>query len=328
MSPLGSVQLGTLFYERVKSWEAPSVKADCGDICIVHNTSENKVRIYAHSDTEWVALAKEEVFDASWKDILLSGDGGDMTKAVYDPDEDGLIAEAQTELNYPTHSNANDHSHSNKTILDAIQEAFTTALKTSYDWLVTNITSVWKTTTDNFVASKGQVSGLAPLDTASKVPTVNLGGVGADNTKYLRGDQTWQVPAGGGTLPTPICIELWQDAALTAWTNMPAVLTEFRAILNTRTKLDLTNATYSRITVRVGVAPAANAKIKVQYSADETTWYDFCSVTMPATANLTNVGAWTAVNAGAKADVFIRLVGIDGNGAADPTFGLITLQIK
>ena len=92
------------------------------------------------------------------------------------------------------------HSHSNKAILDAIQEAFTTSLKTSYDWLVTNITSAWKTTVDNFVASKGAASGLAPLDANNKVPTVNLGGAGADNTKYLRGDQTWQVPAGGTTV--------------------------------------------------------------------------------------------------------------------------------
>ena len=92
------------------------------------------------------------------------------------------------------------HSHSNKAILDAIQEAFTTSLKTSYDWLVTNITSAWKTTVDSFIASKGQASGLAPLDANSKVPTVNLGGAGADSTKYLRGDQTWQVPAGGSTV--------------------------------------------------------------------------------------------------------------------------------
>jgi hypothetical protein len=88
-------------------------------------------------------------------------------------------------------------THANITILDAIQQAFTTALKTSYDWLVTNLTSAWKTTVDNFIASKGAASGLAPLDANSKVPTVNLGGAGADNTKYLRGDQTWQVPTGG-----------------------------------------------------------------------------------------------------------------------------------
>lgn len=89
------------------------------------------------------------------------------------------------------------HSHSNKSVLDATQESFTTVLKTSYDWLVTNITTAWKTTVDNFIASKGAANGLAPLDANSKVPTTNLGGAGADNTKYLRGDQTWVAPAGG-----------------------------------------------------------------------------------------------------------------------------------
>jgi len=48
------------------------------------------------------------------------------------------------------------------------------------------------------LVNKGQANGYAPLDANAKVPTVNLGGEGADNTKYLRGDQTWQVPSGGG----------------------------------------------------------------------------------------------------------------------------------
>jgi hypothetical protein len=92
----------------------------------------------------------------------------------------------------------NQHTHSNKSVLDATQESFTTALKNSYNWLANNITSVWKTTVDNFIGSKGQANGLAPLGASSKVPTVNLGGAGADGTKYLRGDQTWAVPSGGG----------------------------------------------------------------------------------------------------------------------------------
>jgi hypothetical protein len=90
------------------------------------------------------------------------------------------------------------HTHNNKSILDAIQESFTTALKSSYDSLVTNFTTAWKTTVDNFIASKGSASGLAPLDASSKVPTVNLGGSGASSSTYLRGDQTWATPAGGG----------------------------------------------------------------------------------------------------------------------------------
>lgn len=46
-------------------------------------------------------------------------------------------------------------------------------------------------------SEKSQASGYASLDAGTKVPTVELGGVGADNTKFLRGDQTWQVPSGG-----------------------------------------------------------------------------------------------------------------------------------
>ncbi len=43
-------------------------------------------------------------------------------------------------------------------------------------------------------ANKGAASGYAGLDGGSKVPTTQLGGSGADNTKFLRGDQTWQAP--------------------------------------------------------------------------------------------------------------------------------------
>jgi hypothetical protein len=90
----------------------------------------------------------------------------------------------------------------NSTVLLATTESFTTALKNGYDWLVTNITTAWKTTVDNFISSKGVANGLAPLDANSKVPTVNLGGAGADGTKYLRGDQTWATVTGGS--PDPV----------------------------------------------------------------------------------------------------------------------------
>lgn len=47
-------------------------------------------------------------------------------------------------------------------------------------------------------ANKGAISGYAGLDAGSKVPTVNLGGSGASASTYLRGDQTWVTPPGGG----------------------------------------------------------------------------------------------------------------------------------
>src|SRR4030042_4285149 len=52
-----------------------------------------------------------------------AGGSGDMAKAVYDPDAAGDIAEAQLQLNYPTHSNANDHAHNTDTDLDSTFKA-------------------------------------------------------------------------------------------------------------------------------------------------------------------------------------------------------------
>lgn len=46
-------------------------------------------------------------------------------------------------------------------------------------------------------SEKAAASGYASLDAGTKVPTAQLGGAGADSTKFLRGDQSWAVPAGG-----------------------------------------------------------------------------------------------------------------------------------
>ena len=143
-----------------------------------------------------------------------------------------------------------------------------------------------------------------------------------DPTKFLRSDRTWQ------RIPLVGVVTLLQSGAGETWFNMPAALTEFDSISHTRTKLDLTGAVDSRVVVRKGAAAVATAKIKVQYSSDESTWADLCEVSLSITVDVTHVGAWTVVPSGAKADVFVRIVGIDGDGAADPTFGLITLQVR
>jgi len=78
-----------------------------------------------HSNTNDLTAEQKSGLTGSGQTSLHShaGGSGDMTKAVYDPDADGDIAEAQLQLNYPTHSNANDHAYNTDTDLDATFEA-------------------------------------------------------------------------------------------------------------------------------------------------------------------------------------------------------------
>lgn len=114
--------------------------------------------------------------------------------------------------------------------------------------------------------------------------------------------------------------------ASVTWSNMPAAATEF--IGNPRTMYDLTHVGEVRIVVCVGVAATAGATLKIQYSLDESAWSDLT----PALGGLNSagckVGAWTAVPAGAKTDVFLRILGEGGNGTLDPQFRSVHLQVR
>jgi hypothetical protein len=98
-----------------------------------------------------------------------------------------------------------------------------------------------------------------------------------------------------------------------------------------RTQLDLTGASAVRLTVVMRVAGTATAKLRAQYSTDQVNWYYFDGVTGPS-VNVNAVGlqvsGWVNLANAAKQDVYIRLVGLDGNGATDPRFALITLQFR
>jgi len=86
---------------------------------------------------------------AAWGDITGTlAAQTDLQGALNAKESAGAVGTHESLYNH-----ANIHSHSNITILSATQEALTTALKTSYDWLVTNITSLWKTAVDNHIAS-------------------------------------------------------------------------------------------------------------------------------------------------------------------------------
>ena len=99
-----------------------------------------------------------------------------------------------------------------------------------------------------------------------------------------------------------------------------------------RIKTDLTSTTQARFFVNVITAGAgASTELRVQYSTDQAAWNYLDGGTGPSVAiNTTGlrVSSWATITAGAKQDVFIRVVGINGDGVADPAFGTAELQIK
>lgn len=95
-----------------------------------------------------------------------------------------------------------DISDSTATGRSVITAATQAAARTAIDAAKADVVTVHEAAADPHTqyqreSEKAAASGYASLDAGTKVPTAQLGGAGADNTKFLRGDQTWQVPAGG-----------------------------------------------------------------------------------------------------------------------------------
>ncbi len=89
---------------------------------------------------------------------------------------------------------AKKHTHANKSVLDQIEEAFTTALKNTYDSAVSAISSLISAlnshvsnTTNPHNVTANQVGAL-PTPTGTP-----------DGTKFLRDDNSWQVVSAGRT---------------------------------------------------------------------------------------------------------------------------------
>lgn len=144
---------------------------------------------------------------------------------------------------------------------------------------------------------------------------------GPDSTRVQSSD--WNDPH----LTPPFVIPLFCDAATLLLTNLVTALTEMNGN-RSRTKADLTNCSDARVVVRLMAIGSVNCLVKVQWSTDEAAWTDLCTVGIGGGAAGTRAGAWTALAAGAKADVFLRLCTISNDAVADPAFGNIYLQVR
>lgn len=87
-----------------------------------------------------------------------------------------------------------------------------------------------------------------------------------------------------------------------------------------RTKHDLSRVSSARVVANVANNPGLNAwRLGVQYSTDQAAWNWLDAVGGPFVEmqpNGSRVGAWIALAAGAKQDVFLRWVWLLGDGSA------------
>jgi len=128
--------------------------------------------------------------------------------------------------------------------------------------------------------------------------------------------------------------------AALAWTNQPAALSFW---LSTATvakdvqRVDLTGYTQVRLRVnKQGTAGAAASKLILRYKASPFTqvvanYSDVGASEVSLAINVQNgylETAWINWVAGAKADVFLTLLGSGGDGVLDPAFGYIVAEFK
>lgn len=117
------------------------------------------------------------------------------------------------------------------------------------------------------------------------------------------------------------------------WTNMPAADTLLQGTAYYMTLVDLTGYTKVRMWFNVTTIGAAGSKLMLRYAS---AWsnavgsYSTIGVT-EVQCSLISAGSlqesgWVNLVPGAIGPVTIAVVGTAGNGAADPTFGSITVE--
>jgi hypothetical protein len=195
---------------------------------------------------------------------------------------------------------------------------------------------------DGAKGETGDAGQQGPPGADSTVPgpkgdTGNAGAKGDKGDKGDTGDTGPQgPPGGGGVLRVDFAIPIY--AAL-AWTNMPAALS---FLMNTATagksitRSDLSSFTQCRLLVnKQATAGAASSKLILRYytgwSQTASNYLDIGTSEVSVATNVQNTFLatnWINLAAGAKADVYIAVLGSGGDGALDPAFGIISAEFK
>lgn len=116
------------------------------------------------------------------------------------------------------------------------------------------------------------------------------------------------------------------------WTNMPAAVTEFLGAATARFKVDLSGVEQFRIVVLQQVAGFAGADLNLQYSLNNSTFQAAdtggAGELDVGTGTGVKVGAWASLVDAARQDVWLRLVGKQGDGVVDPQWRQVAVQFR
>jgi hypothetical protein len=134
------------------------------------------------------------------------------------------------------------------------------------------------------------------------------------------------------TFATPVLAAL-------VWSNMPAALSflfSTATVGKAITKADLSNFTQCRLLVnKQGTSGAAASKLILRYRTAfnqvVANYSDIGTSEVSVTLNVTNSfreTGWIDLVTGAKADVFVAVLGSGGDGVLDPAFGSIVAEFR
>jgi len=142
------------------------------------------------------------------------------------------------------------------------------------------------------------------------------------------------ISGGGGAISAAVSdVDVYSSGTTDAkWLKMPAATTELFGDTYSRVKSDLTYATHYRIVVNQTVAGYSTADLNLQYSTDNVT-YQAADTAAAGECAVgagigVKVGSWAALVAGAQSDVWLRIVGKQGNGTVSPVWRQIRVQFK
>ncbi len=260
----------------------------------------------------------------------VAGDGLDLTGATFAIDikiNDGLtITLGEVTINY---DDASIGIVSNQLAVKALGITNAMLAGAIADTKLEQITTAAK------VAGTA-LTGLSDIpEEAGVIPIANMATGTPTGLKFVRDDGTLAVPPGGSAdvKAAIIAVDIVATpASESVWRNMPAALTELFGDLGSRVKMDLTYATHYRLVVNQSVAGYSTADLNLQYSTDNVS---FSAADAAAAGELAvgtgtgvKVGEWAALDDTAKDDVWLRLVGKEGNGSADPAWTQIKIQFK